>query len=122
MAPAPQHDAAAAAQGAGHAAELKDEIARLKQVMGARSDVDQAVGVLAAVGRISPAEAWDALREVSMHTDIRLRSVARQLIAWARTGDLIPEISGELRRQLPLYHSEPMGRPRRHGVAARSRR
>ncbi|MEV1025927.1 ANTAR domain-containing protein [Streptomyces sp. NPDC050264] len=121
MAHASQHDTGATAQVAVRAAELKDEIARLKQVPRARSEVDQAVGVIVAVGRISPAEAWDVLREVSMRTDIKLRSVARQLISWARTGDLVPEVSGELRRQLPPRHSKPAA-PAPDGVTARARR
>ncbi|MFC9460833.1 ANTAR domain-containing protein [Streptomyces sp. NPDC058430] len=45
--------------------------------------VDQATGVLVAVGRLSLAEGWDVLREVSMHTNIKLRHVAELLIEWA---------------------------------------
>ncbi|MET7520297.1 ANTAR domain-containing protein [Streptomyces sp. NPDC005480] len=62
--------------------------------------VDQAAGVLIAVGRMTSAEAWDVLRETSMRTDIKLRHVAELLVEWGRSGVLCADIRTELDRQL----------------------
>ncbi|MFC9462112.1 ANTAR domain-containing protein [Streptomyces sp. NPDC056637] len=62
--------------------------------------IDQAAGVLIAVGRMTSAEAWDVLRETSMRTDIKLRNVAELLVEWGRSGALCADIRTELNRQL----------------------
>ncbi|MFB8267688.1 MULTISPECIES: ANTAR domain-containing protein [unclassified Streptomyces] len=69
--------------------------------------VDQAAGVLIAVGRMSSAEAWDVLRETSMRTDIKLRHVAELLVEWGRTGALCADIRIELDRQLAQRRPAP---------------
>ncbi|MEK0099663.1 ANTAR domain-containing protein [Streptomyces sp. A475] len=69
--------------------------------------VDQAAGVLIAVGRMSSAEAWDVLRETSMRTDIKLRHVAELLVEWGRTGALCADIRIELDRQLAPRRPAP---------------
>lgn len=60
-------------------------------------------GVIVAVGRISPAEAWDVLRETSMCTNIKMRLVAEMIVTWARTGDLAAELRGELAKARLSY-------------------
>jgi hypothetical protein len=79
---------------------LQDKVAQLEQAVESHAVIDQALGVLVAVGRISPAEAWDALRETSMCTNIKLRHVAELVVDWARTGDLAPDIREQLARRL----------------------
>lgn len=69
--------------------------------------VDQAAGVLIAVGRMTSAEAWDVLRETSMRTDIKLRHVAELLVEWGRTGALCADIRTELDRQLAQRRPAP---------------
>ncbi|MFD3480384.1 ANTAR domain-containing protein [Streptomyces sp. NPDC058695] len=69
--------------------------------------VDQAVGVLIAVGRMTPADAWDVLRETSMRTDIKLRHVAELLVEWGRSGVLCADIRTELDRQLAQRRRAP---------------
>ncbi|MEU9271886.1 ANTAR domain-containing protein [Streptomyces sp. NPDC048251] len=53
--------------------------------------VDRAIGVLVAVHGISPAAAFEVLREVSQHTDnTELQSIAETVMAWA-SGQPLPE-------------------------------
>ncbi|GHH86895.1 hypothetical protein GCM10018793_60600 [Streptomyces sulfonofaciens] len=68
--------------------------------MDSHAVIDQALGVIVAVGRVSPAEAWDMLRETSMCTNIKLRHVAEAVVAWGETGALAPDIRDELTRRL----------------------
>ncbi|BFO17711.1 hypothetical protein SHKM778_40990 [Streptomyces sp. KM77-8] len=51
--------------------------------------VDQAIGMVVALGRVSPDQAWTVLREVSQRTNIKLRNVADLILVWGRTG-LLP--------------------------------
>ncbi|WP_328630246.1 ANTAR domain-containing protein [Streptomyces sp. NBC_00356] len=81
-------------------AELEEQVEQLKEAVTSHAVIDQAIGVVIAVGGIRPAEAWDVLREISMRTNTGLRLVARQLIAWPRTQELDPVIRAELERQL----------------------
>ncbi|MFE6401020.1 ANTAR domain-containing protein [Streptomyces alboflavus] len=81
-------------------AELKEEVAHLKKAVDSHAIVDQAIGLLVGVGQITPAEAWDVLREVSMNTNTKLREVAQTLIDWGCTGVLPGDIGHELGRRL----------------------
>ncbi|WP_372346644.1 ANTAR domain-containing protein [Streptomyces sp. KL116D] len=87
-------------------ADLETEVAHLQTAMQSRAHVDQAIGVISAVGRRQPAEAWDVLREVSMRTNIKLHSVAEQLVACAWSGVLAEPIRAELDRQLMLRQAQ----------------
>ncbi|GAA2341093.1 hypothetical protein GCM10010431_75830 [Streptomyces kunmingensis] len=81
-------------------AYLEAQVAHLSQVVHGRAVVDQAVGVLLVLGRITPAGAWDVLREMSMRAGIPLRQVAGHLVAYARTGELPDAVRGELERHI----------------------
>ncbi|OII64955.1 hypothetical protein BJP40_18335 [Streptomyces sp. CC53] len=79
---------------------LRSEIAQLEQAVESHAVIDQAMGVLMAVGSCSPAEAWDVLREASMRTNTKLRGVAALVLEWARTGNLPPALRKELESRL----------------------
>ncbi|MFJ4715534.1 ANTAR domain-containing protein [Streptomyces sp. NPDC088785] len=79
---------------------LEDEIVHLRRAITSHAVVDQAIGVVLATGHIEPAEAWDVLREISMHTNTKVRVVAEAIVGWARTGLLPTEIRTELEQQL----------------------
>ncbi|MEU0788256.1 ANTAR domain-containing protein [Streptomyces sp. NPDC006173] len=85
------------------AARLGEENAQLQEAVRSHAVVDQAIGVLLAVGELTPDQGWDVLREVSQHTNIKLRHVAELLIEWPRTGTLNQELRLQLDRQLALY-------------------
>src|SRR5688500_18407637 len=59
---------------------LQEENRQLKEGMLGRARIDQAMGVLVALGGVTPDEAWDVLREVSMSTNMKLRMVAEILV------------------------------------------
>ncbi|MET8468094.1 ANTAR domain-containing protein [Streptomyces sp. NPDC006422] len=100
MLPARRRAQTAAREGSARTAALEARIEQLEQAVTAHADVDQAIGVVIALGGLSPAEGWDVLREVSMRTNVKLRLVARQLVAWPRTHELDPAIRTELERRL----------------------
>ncbi|GHH86359.1 ANTAR domain-containing protein [Streptomyces sulfonofaciens] len=80
--------------------QLEDEVTQLHQAIDSHATIDQALGVLVAVGHVSPAEAWDVLRKTSMHTNIKLRHVAELIVIWGENGHLAADIRHELARRL----------------------
>ncbi|MFF9814899.1 ANTAR domain-containing protein [Streptomyces sp. NPDC014006] len=80
--------------------ELEETVAQLRQAVTSHAVIDQAIGVVVAVGRVPPAEAWDALRETSMCTNVKLRRVAQLVVAWARTGVLPADVRAHLTARL----------------------
>ncbi|MFE2992722.1 ANTAR domain-containing protein [Streptomyces sp. NPDC059262] len=79
---------------------LQETVGQLERAVDSHADVDQAIGVILAVGKITPAEAWDALREVSMRTNTKLQQVAESVVAWGQGAVLPAELRSELDRQL----------------------
>ncbi|MFJ4568519.1 ANTAR domain-containing protein [Streptomyces caelestis] len=75
--------------------------------------MDQAVGVLIAIHRLTPAAGFEVLRGVSQHTNIKLHMVAETVIAW-------PLAPGPWALGQPL--PEPVGRQLDAAVRRRSRR
>ena len=84
-------------------AALQAEIDQLKQAMASHAVVDQAIGMVVALGRVTPEQGWQVLRDVSQHTNIRLRNVAELVLIWGRRGELPPEIGAELEDALDRY-------------------
>ncbi|WP_405918342.1 ANTAR domain-containing protein [Streptomyces sp. NBC_00728] len=78
--------------------------------------VDQAIGVVLAIGHLTPEQGWDVLREISQRTNIKLRHVSELIIDWARTGKLCTDVRTELERQLAQYTQPPQSETR--GVPA----
>ncbi|MGW4674745.1 ANTAR domain-containing protein [Streptomyces sp. NPDC004324] len=81
---------------------LEDENLQLKQAVRSHAVVDQAIGVILAVGRLTPDEGWHTLRNISQNTNVKLRQVAELVVDWAHTGQLPGEIRGQLERELGL--------------------
>ncbi|MFJ8802803.1 ANTAR domain-containing protein [Streptomyces sp. NPDC102487] len=89
------------------AAQLREENEQLRQAMESHAVIDQAIGVLLAAGDVTPDQGWDVLREISQHTNIKLRHVAELLIEWARTDNLPADIRTELDEQFALHAHPP---------------
>ncbi|MFE3267152.1 ANTAR domain-containing protein [Streptomyces sp. NPDC059215] len=87
-------------------AELREENAQLEEAMRAHAVVDQAVGVILAVARLTPEQGRDVLGGVSEVTGIKLGHVAELIVGWARSGQLCSDIRTELDQQL-LRHAPP---------------
>lgn len=80
--------------------ELEGENIQLQEALRSHAVVDQAIGVVLALGGLTPHEGWHVLRTISQRTNIKLRNVAELVIEWARTEELPPDIRNELERQL----------------------
>ncbi|MEU4875970.1 ANTAR domain-containing protein [Streptomyces sp. NPDC021608] len=98
-------------------AALEQEVDQLRRALASRAEIDQAMGVVAAVCRLSPENSWDVLRQVSQHTNIKLRDVARHVMGWVTSGRLPEEIRPAMRAAvLRTRHRS------RHGAARASAR
>ncbi|MGW7817603.1 ANTAR domain-containing protein [Streptomyces puniciscabiei] len=73
-------------------AALEEEVAQLRAAVVSHAVIDQAIGVVISVGGLRPEQGWDVLREVSQHTNIKLREVARCLVHWPSGGQLPPGV------------------------------
>jgi hypothetical protein len=82
---------------------LQEEIDQLKEAVASHAVVDQAIGMVVALGRVTPDQGWEVLKEVSQHTNIKLRSVAELILVWGRTGDMPAQIRAELEDALDRY-------------------
>jgi polyhydroxyalkanoate synthesis regulator phasin len=83
--------------------ELREEVDQLKEAVTSHATVDQAIGMMVALGRVSPDQGWAVLQEVSQHTNIKLRTIAEMILVWGRQGDLPPEIRAVLEETLDKY-------------------
>ncbi|WP_406212875.1 ANTAR domain-containing protein [Streptomyces canus] len=82
---------------------LQEEIGQLKEAMVSHAVVDQAIGMVVALGRVTPDQGWEVLKDVSQHTNIKLRNVADLILIWGRSGEIPPEIRAELEDTLDRY-------------------
>ncbi|WP_210583899.1 ANTAR domain-containing protein [Streptomyces sp. GESEQ-35] len=83
--------------------ELQEEVDQLKEAVASHAVVDQAIGMIVALGRVTPDEGWKVLKDVSQHTNIKLRNVAELILIWGRKGIMPPEIRVELEDALDRY-------------------
>ncbi|GAA4073628.1 ANTAR domain-containing protein [Streptomyces shaanxiensis] len=83
--------------------ELEEEVGQLKEAVVSHAVVDQAIGMVVALGRVAPDQGWAVLKEVSQHTNIKLRRVAELILSWGRDGRMPPEIGVELEDALERY-------------------
>ena len=65
--------------------------------------VDQAIGMVVALGRVSPDQGWAVLKDFSQHTNIKLRNVSELILIWGRSGMMPAEIRAELEDALDRY-------------------
>ena len=83
--------------------ELQEEVEQLKEAVTSHAVVDQAIGMMVALGRVTPDEGWVVLRDVSQRTNIKLRNVADLILIWGRDGEMPPEIRAELEAALDRH-------------------
>lgn len=87
-------------------AALQEEVEQLKRAVVSHAVVDQAIGVVIARGRLPPEAAWSVLKEVSQHTNTKLREVAEHIVQWPYCAWLPPEIGHALYRALTRTRAE----------------
>ncbi|MFG2794656.1 ANTAR domain-containing protein [Streptomyces sp. NPDC048419] len=68
--------------------DLKEEVSQLNQALDSHAVIDQAIGVVSALGGIEPERCLQVLTEVSQHTNIKLRRVAEHIVAWAHSQEM----------------------------------
>ncbi|MEW2290388.1 ANTAR domain-containing protein [Streptomyces sp. NPDC047841] len=84
-------------------AALQAEVDQLKEAMTSHAVIDQAIGMVVALGRVTPDQGWQVLKEVSQHTNIKLRNIAELILIWGRRGDIPAQIRAELEDALDRY-------------------
>jgi hypothetical protein len=99
-------------------AALQEEVEQLRQAVVSHAVVDQAIGVVVAMSRLGPEQGWEVLRNVSQHTNTKLRDVARHVVRSAHEGGLPQHIDHALRAVLVDARRAQNGRPplRREGT------
>lgn len=65
---------------------MRAEARQLHQAIESHMVVDRAIGVVIVLGRLAPDQGWDVLKDVSQHTNTKLREVAGQVVPWANGG------------------------------------
>jgi hypothetical protein len=79
---------------------LEEENRQLKEAVTSHAVVDQAIGMVVGLARVTPDEAWRVLVEVSQHTNIKLRCLAETLVHWGGAGAPAPDIWTALQETL----------------------
>ena len=59
---------------------VQEQVDQLKEAVASHAVVDQAIGMVVALGRVTPDQGWEVLRDVSQHTNIKLRNVAELIL------------------------------------------
>ncbi|MFG2265521.1 ANTAR domain-containing protein [Streptomyces sp. NPDC048720] len=83
--------------------ELEAEVDQLKKAVSSHAVVDQAIGMMVALGRVTPDQGWQVLKDVSQHTNIKLRNVAELIVIWGRRGEIPPDIRAALEECLDSH-------------------
>ncbi|AQS71223.1 ANTAR domain-containing protein [Streptomyces pactum] len=83
--------------------QLQEQVRQLKEAVVSHAVVDQAIGMVVVLGRVTPDEGWIVLKEVSQHTNIKLRNVAEMILIWGRTGVMPPGIRAALEDSLDRH-------------------
>ncbi|WP_327714542.1 ANTAR domain-containing protein [Streptomyces sp. NBC_00490] len=81
-------------------AQLRAENEQLHRAVASHAVVDQAIGVLVMMARISPEDGFTVLREVSQHTNTKLSSIAEQVVKHAQGAGLPETVLSELQAAL----------------------
>ncbi|MGY5056661.1 ANTAR domain-containing protein [Streptomyces sp. 900105755] len=82
--------------------QLQREIGQLQEAVVSHAVIDQAIGVVISLGGLHPDEGFAVLRTVSQKTNIKLREVADQIVAWPAA----QELSEDIRQALETALSE----------------
>ncbi|MGW6713419.1 ANTAR domain-containing protein [Streptomyces globisporus] len=86
-------------------------VRQLEQALVSHAVIDQACGVLMALSRCTPDQAWKLLVRLSQNSNIKARVVARAIVAYAQGEQLPDVISRCLKNELSQTASAaPSGR------------
>ncbi|MER5544216.1 ANTAR domain-containing protein [Streptomyces sp. CG4] len=82
---------------------LVHENQQLRRAVSSHAVIDQAVGAVVVLGRIAPEEAWRGLRDVSLRTNIKLRTFAEHILVCAQGGTFPEPQRTELGRAIARH-------------------
>ena len=60
--------------------QLQREIGQFHEAVVSHAVVDQAIGVVVALGGLRPDQGFEALREISQHTHVKLRLISEMIV------------------------------------------
>lgn len=83
--------------------ELEAEVRQLKEDLAANATVNQAIGMMVALGRVTPDKGQTVLYDVAQHTHLKPARVAELVVHWARTGQIPAEIRAALEDALDRH-------------------
>ncbi|MFD9099181.1 ANTAR domain-containing protein [Streptomyces collinus] len=83
--------------------ELQAEVAQLREAVAPHAVVDQAIGMMVALGRVTPQEGWEVLKDVSQHANIKLRNIAELILVRGRRGEIPADVRARLEDALDRY-------------------
>ncbi|MEU0038357.1 ANTAR domain-containing protein [Streptomyces sp. NPDC006333] len=89
------------------AERLRRENRQLRQALASHATVDQAIGVLAVLGRIAPQDGFTVLREVSQHTNTKLAQVAEHVLKYAQGVAPPDALVKKLQEAVGRHHTSP---------------
>ncbi|MEU9168450.1 ANTAR domain-containing protein [Streptomyces sp. NPDC048420] len=85
--------------------DLQEEIGQLQEAIVSHAVIDQGIGVVITLGTLRPDQGFEVLREVSQHTNIRLRQISEHLVDWVHSEQLPDEIRTALDEALATARS-----------------
>ncbi|MER7901594.1 ANTAR domain-containing protein [Streptomyces sp. NPDC096046] len=62
--------------------------------------IDQAIGVIIALGGLRPQQGFDVLKEISQHTNIKLRTIADHVVDWVSSERMPDDVQQALNTAL----------------------
>ncbi|MEU8488899.1 ANTAR domain-containing protein [Streptomyces sp. NPDC048641] len=60
----------------------------------------RAIGIIVTLAGLRAEDSRDVLREISQHTDIKMRHVSEPIVPWAQAGHLASEVRHKLERSM----------------------
>ncbi|MFF1309170.1 ANTAR domain-containing protein [Streptomyces sp. NPDC058307] len=85
--------------------ELQTEIGQLQEAIVSHAVIDHAIGVVIGLGGMRSDQGFEVLRQVSQHTNIKLRQVSEEIVDWVHTGQLSDEVRAALDQALAAARS-----------------
>ncbi|MFL5999435.1 MAG: ANTAR domain-containing protein [Streptomyces sp.] len=88
---------------------MQTEIGQLQEAILSHAVIDHAIGVVIGLGGLRSDQGFHVLRDVSQHTNIKLRQVSEQIVDWVHDGQLSDEIRAALEQALTTARSSGPG-------------
>jgi len=90
--------------------ELQTEIGQLQEAIVSHAVIDHAIGVVIGLGGLRSDQGFQVLRDISQHTNIKLRQVSEQIVDWVHDGELSDEVRAALEQALITARTPEDGR------------